>query len=133
MLLDVPNLGRVMVDTGSATVSKDSACAARDAGTFSHTLKAARIKPTSIDHVFLTHGLMDHVGGPVTKGGAAAFPNATVVIGRREHEFWLKPVKQESRLISRELMCKSSYSSANLVAYLLTHFQTARVEHDSMH
>lgn len=65
---------------------------ARSAGTLFHTLVAAKIDPISIAYVFLTHAYMDHAGGLVTDDGVLAFPNAAVVIRKREHEFWSEPI-----------------------------------------
>lgn len=89
LVLDVPRIGRVIVDTGSRfdVPSEFSP----DSGKLFENLVVAGISPESIDHVLLTHGHPDHVSGIRLPGGGRAFPNAQIYISRTEHEFWSNP------------------------------------------
>lgn len=89
VIVDLPNVGRIMVDTGSRgdQPSPDSP----DRGVLFVNLEAAGITPESIDFVLLTHGHPDHANGLRLPGGGSAFPNAQVYIGKVEHEFWSNP------------------------------------------
>ena len=51
-------------------------------------LAVLNVKPEDISAVFITHIHPDHVGGLTTPEGKAAFPNASILIARREYEEW---------------------------------------------
>ncbi len=58
-----------------------------DAGLLLERLGAAGYSADQIDLVVITHFHGDHIGG-LTEAGAPAFPNAEIVLGAAEFDFW---------------------------------------------
>jgi glyoxylase-like metal-dependent hydrolase (beta-lactamase superfamily II) len=52
-------------------------------------LAAIGVAPESIDTILITHAHVDHVNGLLSADGAAAFPNAELLIHEAETGFWL--------------------------------------------
>lgn len=73
-----------LVDTGSGTTKGPSM------GHLPAALAAAGVDPDTIGHVVLTHLHMDHIGGLIDQKGRALFPNAELVLHRKEAEFFLE-------------------------------------------
>ena len=57
------------------------------AGYFSQSLSAAGFKTDDIDMVVISHSHPDHIGNLMT-GGKPTFPNAQIVYGRHEFDYW---------------------------------------------
>lgn len=89
VIIDLPRVGRVMIDTGSR--GDEPSSTSPDSGKLFDHMKIAGIAPESIDVVLLTHGHLDHTAGLRTPGGGSAFPNSRVYISRKEHRFWTSP------------------------------------------
>ncbi|QKV17514.1 MBL fold metallo-hydrolase [Oricola thermophila] len=51
-------------------------------------LRNIGVDPANIGHVLLTHMHNDHVGGLLDENGAAAFPNAELVVPAAEWDYW---------------------------------------------
>lgn len=59
------------------------------AGFFLQSLSAAGYKKEDVDIVLISHSHPDHIGNLMT-GGEPTFPNAEVVYGKREFDYWQK-------------------------------------------
>jgi glyoxylase-like metal-dependent hydrolase (beta-lactamase superfamily II) len=66
---------RVLIDTGAGALGPDT-------GKLLESLASTGFSPDDIHLIILSHGHPDHTGG------MSRFPNASVVIMRREYEFW---------------------------------------------
>ena len=73
---------KTLIDTGTADLF------APTLGSLGANLAAAGVRPDDIDQVILTHMHVDHVGGLIDANGAAAFPNAELVVAQTEWDFW---------------------------------------------
>ncbi len=85
-----------LVNTGDKLVLIDAGNALNYGPTMGHlpaAMKAAGIDPKDVDSVVLTHVHPDHTNGLLTPTGERAFPNAELVIQKREHDFWNDPSK----------------------------------------
>jgi glyoxylase-like metal-dependent hydrolase (beta-lactamase superfamily II) len=68
----------LLFDTGAADASFARA------GRLPSSLRAAGVEPAQVTDVFLSHRHPDHAGGLLTRGGALAFPNATLHLSAPE-------------------------------------------------
>ncbi len=57
-------------------------------GLLASNLPQAGVQLSGVDTILLTHAHPDHVAGLLDKNGEAVFPNAELVVHRREVEFW---------------------------------------------
>ncbi|MCD7097335.1 MBL fold metallo-hydrolase [Stenotrophomonas sp. MMGLT7] len=57
-------------------------------GKLRDNIARAGVSPLEIDSILLTHAHPDHVGGLIDASGEVAFPNAELVVHRREVAFW---------------------------------------------
>ncbi|GAB4272159.1 MAG: MBL fold metallo-hydrolase [Pararhodobacter sp.] len=62
-------------------------------GFLPEALAEAGAAPGDVDTLFATHLHPDHVAGMITPDGAAAFPNAELVVTQGEHAFWSDETK----------------------------------------
>ena len=87
-----------LINTGSKLVLIDTGAAGLFGPTLGNmltNLKAAGYQPEQVDEIYITHLHPDHVGGLMT-GGAIAFPNATVRVGKADADFWLSEAKMNA-------------------------------------
>ena len=77
----------VVIDTGNGPAA--FASSKGNVGQFASNLTAAGFDPKNIDMVVISHFHGDHVNGLLTADGAAAFPNAEVLVPASEWKFWM--------------------------------------------
>ncbi|NNE80649.1 MAG: MBL fold metallo-hydrolase [Silicimonas sp.] len=99
------NFVPVLVNTGDTLVLIDTGCGhyrrESGAGFLRARLADAGYAPENVDVVVLTHVHPDHIGG-IWEDGDLAFPNAQLMIGRREFDAWeagdeIPPQRAENR------------------------------------
>ena len=95
--------GLVLIDTGCGHFRRD-----KGAGFLRERLALAGYAPEQVDIVVLTHCHPDHIGGLLEDGGLA-YPNAELMIGRREFDEWMSgdripPQRAENRQMFLDLV-----------------------------
>jgi len=82
----VPSAINVLyIDTGDAKILIDTGLGQ---GTLYDGLASEGISHDSIDHIIITHGHGDHIGGIIDDDDNLVFPNAEYWIGQAEYESW---------------------------------------------
>ncbi|MBT6190302.1 MAG: MBL fold metallo-hydrolase [Tateyamaria sp.] len=104
------NFVPVLVNTGDALILIDTGFGQSrretGAGFLRPRLAEAGYAPEDIDIVALTHAHPDHIGG-LWEGGELAFPNAELLIGKREFDAWKSGDGiPEQRTANREMFLK---------------------------
>ena len=74
------------------------------AGKLPETLDALGISPEDITHLLLTHGHPDHLWGIVDDFDDPFFPNAEIMMGRAEFDYWADPNTQNTITSARQTM-----------------------------
>jgi glyoxylase-like metal-dependent hydrolase (beta-lactamase superfamily II) len=94
----VLNLGgeTILIDTGAGPSGLGAS-----SGRTPANLRAAGFAPEQITGIVITHAHSDHVGGLLIDG-KPAFPNATIFIGKAEHDFWMGPADMPSSRMPAE-------------------------------
>jgi glyoxylase-like metal-dependent hydrolase (beta-lactamase superfamily II) len=80
ILVDI-NGKLVLLDTGAGPLAPST-------GQLQVSLRGLQVTAEMIDVVVLSHAHADHIGGLIDQEGRPAFPNARIVISRKEYEFW---------------------------------------------
>jgi len=94
-----------VVDTGRQLIVFDTGMGAQPPGSTTgrmmENLRASGIDPARVTHVVISHFHGDHINGLITGQGAAAYPNAEVVVPEAEWKFWTD-ASNESRTPERQ-------------------------------
>lgn len=74
----------LLIDTGKRRILLDTGAGDTlpEAGMLTKNMRAAGIDPASVDCILISHAHPDHIGG------AGLFPDARIVMSRREWRFW---------------------------------------------
>lgn len=75
----------ILVDAGCGDRAENERHPGEPAGLLTRSLSGAGVSAGDVDTVIISHRHWDHFGG-VLSGGEAAFPNAEIVMSRREAE-----------------------------------------------
>ena len=86
VLVKAPNYN-LLVDTGFASTTAVLQGALRELG----------LQFDDITHILITHGHGDHVGAILNERGENNFPNATLMIDKKEYDFWAKSDNDTAR------------------------------------
>jgi glyoxylase-like metal-dependent hydrolase (beta-lactamase superfamily II) len=113
-----------LVDTGNELILFDTGNGENKrkdgSGYLLPLLTEAGYTPGDIDIVVITHGHPDHILGLVDDG-AAAFPNARIIFGRQEFDFWMKGENiPDFRGANREMFVKICGPFAEKASFIET-------------
>lgn len=86
VLVKAPNYN-LLVDTGFASTTT----------ALQNALKELGLEFGDITHVLITHGHGDHVGAILNAKGENNFPNATLMLDKKEYDFWAKSSNDTAR------------------------------------
>ncbi len=73
----------VLIDTGNGDMGPPTS------GRWMANFRAAGFDPAKVDTIIISHFHGDHINGLRLKDGTAVFPNAEVLVGAKEWDFWM--------------------------------------------
>jgi glyoxylase-like metal-dependent hydrolase (beta-lactamase superfamily II) len=112
------NFNAVLIRTSGRVVLADAGVRelfGPAAGRLPEALAEVGVSAAQIDTLFATHMHPDHIAGMITPQGAAAFPNAELVLTQAEHAFWSDPARSDAA--SGSMAQWAALAQAVLVAY----------------
>jgi glyoxylase-like metal-dependent hydrolase (beta-lactamase superfamily II) len=87
----------LLVRTPGHLVLIDTGLGPADHGALPRSLAMARVTPSEITDVLITHGHTDHVGGLLTADGRSAYPGAVIRLSAREWA-WMRRQAETRKL-----------------------------------
>lgn len=110
--------GRVVLfDVGSGPDFQPSA------GRLPDTLDAMGLAPEDITHLVLTHGHPDHLWGLLDDFDDRYLPNAEILMGRAEFDYWMDPATMDSIGTARQSFAAGAQRRLEAVADRVTFFE----------
>ena len=88
LLVDLPDVGLVLVDTGHGRLPGPNGQPIPTAGQLPRAFAEAGIEPAAIEHILISHIHPDHFGGTFDDQGNPRFPNATYHVPKEDVDFW---------------------------------------------
>jgi glyoxylase-like metal-dependent hydrolase (beta-lactamase superfamily II) len=109
-----------LLNTGKELILFDAGNHKSRAPTTGHLptlLVTAGYKPEQVDIVVITHGHVDHIGGLMTDG-KPTYPNARIIFGEVEFDFWKKGVVRDMRKQNLQLFNQVAAPFAEKATFL---------------
>ncbi len=107
----------VLFDIGSGPDFQPSA------GLLPETLDAMGLAPEDITHLVVTHGHPDHIWGLLDDFDEPFLPNAQILMGRAEFDYWMDPGTVDSIGNARQAFAIGAQRRLEVVADLVNFFE----------
>ena len=93
------------------------------AGLLPQTLDAIGLAPEDITHLVVTHGHPDHIWGMLDDFGDPFLPNAEILMGRAEFDYWMDPNTVSSIGQARTAFAVGAQRRLEAIADIVTFFE----------
>lgn len=107
----------VLFDVGSGSDFMPSA------GTLLESLEALGLTPEDITHLVITHGHPDHIWGLLDDFDEPLLPNARILMGRAEFDYWMDPATVDSIGAARQAFAIGAARRLEVVADRIDFFE----------
>ena len=107
----------ILFDVGSGPDFQPSA------GLLPDTLDDLGLAPEDITHLVITHGHPDHIWGLLDDFDEPYLPNAQILMGRAEFDYWTNPSTVDSIGAARQTFAIGAQRRLDAVADLVTFFE----------
>lgn len=93
------------------------------AGTLPDSLDALGLSPEDITHLVITHGHPDHIWGLLDDFDEPLLPNARILMGRTEFDYWIDPATIDSIGAARQAFAIGAARRLQVVADRIDFFE----------
>lgn len=107
----------VLFDVGSGSDFMPSA------GTLLDSLDTLGLSPEDITHLVITHGHPDHIWGLLDDFDEPLLPNAQILMGRAEFDYWMNPGTVDSIGLARQAFAIGAARRLEVVADRIDFFE----------